>query len=114
MASLVFGLGFLYSQIFHISFREYLSFVAAGLLAWYFIVANMTEACGIVNEAEPHLRSLPVPITIFAARMVYRNLIIFAHNAVVVLILLVVLRGGLSPLVLLAPTPYSASSSPLF
>lgn len=101
MAMLVLGLGLLYSQIFHQPFKEYISFIAAGLVAWYFLSGMLLESCTVVTEADGHLRALPLPLPLFAARMVYRNLIIFGHNLVVVVIMLLIFQRSLSPMALL-------------
>ena len=52
-------------------------------------------------EAEGHIKAIPIPITLFSARMVYRNLIIFGHNLLAIL-LVIVCFGKLSPLAPLA------------
>lgn len=101
MAVLILGLGLLYSQIFHQPFKEFLAFLGAGLVAWYFLSNLMMEACAATTEAEGHLRALPLPIPIFAARVVYRNFLIFLHNLLVVIIMMLVLQRGISPTYLL-------------
>jgi ABC-type polysaccharide/polyol phosphate export permease len=102
MAMLVIGLGLLYSQIFHQPFKEYVSFIAAGLVAWYLLSGLLLDSCVVVTESDGHLRALPLPLTLFAARMVFRNLIIFGHNLLVVVIMLLIFQRTLSPLALLA------------
>lgn len=102
MGSLVLGLGLLYSQIFHQPFKEYVSFIAAGLLAWQFLSGMVLDSTNVVMEAEPHLRALPLPLPLFAARMVLRNLIIFGHNLVVVMLMLLYFQHSVSFVTLLA------------
>ena len=101
MAVLVLGLGLLYSQIFRQPFKEFLAFLGAGLVSWYFLSNMLLESCTAATEADGHLKALPLPITIFAARVVYRNFLIFLHNLLVVIILMLILQRGFSPVYLL-------------
>ncbi|WP_426010553.1 ABC transporter permease [Caulobacter sp. DWR2-3-1b2] len=102
MASLIIGLGLLYSQIFHQPFKEYVSFIAAGLVAWTLLSGLLLESCNVVMESDSHLRALPLPLSLFAARMVFRNLIIFGHNLLVVVLMLFIFQHRISPLIVLA------------
>lgn len=93
MLMLVMGIGILYSQIFKVPFKEYVIFISAGLLAWNYMSSLIIESANVVVENEGHFKSLPIPVPIFAAKMAYRNFIIFLHNALVVLVLLLVLKS---------------------
>jgi ABC-type polysaccharide/polyol phosphate export permease len=93
MAAFVLGIGLLYSQILHQPFKEFLLFFACGLLPWNFIASMIGESCAVVIDAEGHLRSVALPVPLFSARMVYRNFLIFLHNLLVVLLLLLLFSG---------------------
>lgn len=102
LLAMVLGIGALYSLIFKQDFVSFLGFFAAGILAWNFISSLLLEGCGAVTEAESHLRSVPIRTTVLAARSVYRNLVVFLHNAVVVVLLLLFLGHSFSWVSLLA------------
>jgi lipopolysaccharide transport system permease protein len=103
MAALVLGIGLLYSQVMHQPFKEYLYYLASGFLVWNFMAALLNEGCNIVVEAESHLRSVPIPTPVLAARMVYRNLVIFLHNALVIGVMVLLFGKTLTPSAALAP-----------
>jgi lipopolysaccharide transport system permease protein len=88
MAALVVGLASIYGRLFDQEFHEYLYWIAASFLIWFFISSLITEGMQVAIEAEPQLRSLPIPIPVLAARIVYRNLIVFLHNAIVIVALM--------------------------
>lgn len=95
MASLILGIGLLYSQIFRQPFREYLVFIGTGLLAWNFLAGMVTEGAGAVMEFERHLRAIRIPLPMIVARVIYRSTVVFAHNALAVIIMIVGVNDGL-------------------
>jgi len=90
MATMVVGIGTLYAEVMNQPYEEFLTYFGCGILAWTLLSSMINESCGIVVDSEGHLRSIPIPLTALASRMVYRNFVIFAHNALVVLIMLMV------------------------
>ncbi len=102
MATMVFALGLLFSQVQQQPFREFLSYFGCGLVAWTFLSTMMNEGCTSVMDNEGNLRSLPLPVPMLTARMVYRNLVIMAHNMLVVGIMLALFGQGFTPAALSA------------
>jgi lipopolysaccharide transport system permease protein len=84
MAMTVVGMALVFGNVFERSFQEYLVFLSAGFLIWGFIALMINEGCTILVEAENHLRAVPLPVSVLAARMVQRNVVIFLHNAIVI------------------------------
>ncbi|MBI1251143.1 MAG: ABC transporter permease [Alphaproteobacteria bacterium] len=84
MSLTIIGMSFVFGNVFERSFQEYLFYLAAGFLVWNFIAGSMNDGCGVLVEAESHLRAVPLPAPVLVARMIQRNLVIFFHNALVV------------------------------
>jgi ABC-type polysaccharide/polyol phosphate export permease len=89
MAAFVVGIGLLYSQILRQPLEGYLVYLGCGMLAWNLLSGLVLDGAGAVIENESNLRSVPLPIPVLVARSVYRNLIIFLHNAVVIVGLMI-------------------------
>lgn len=102
MASLILGLSVLYSEVFGVEFQDYIVYVGCGFLAWFLIAGLVNEGAGAIIESEAKLRALPLPIPLLVAQVVYRNLIAFAHNLVVVGIMLLIFGFRPGPEALLA------------
>ncbi len=90
LGALVLSLALVYGQIFEQPFEEYLHWLISGFAVWYLFSTMVIEGCNIAVEAESQLRNVPLPIPVLAARMVYRNWIVFLHNLVVVAVVLIV------------------------
>lgn len=90
MAAMMFGLTLLYAEIFHMPFREYLSYIGAGLLAWNFMAILIMEGSTSITEGEGILKNVPVPLSVLVFRALTRNIIVLGHNILVVGIILLV------------------------
>lgn len=88
-AVFVTALGFLYSELFNQSVMEYLPYVAVGYIVWSFISSIVLESCNVYIEAEGMIKQVRQPFSIYICRMVFRNLIVFAHNAVILLVVVI-------------------------
>jgi lipopolysaccharide transport system permease protein len=84
-AVMVVALGILYSQLLHIDTHEYLPYLAISLVLWNVLSTVIGEACTSFTAAEGMIRSIRLPYSIHAVRVVVRNIIILAHNVIVVI-----------------------------
>ncbi len=83
---MVAALGVLYSALFKMDLHEYLPFLALSLVLWGFLSAIVGEGCLCFTQAEGMIRSVRMPFTVYAARVVVRNLLVLAHNVAVIVL----------------------------
>ena len=81
---MVAALGVLYSTLFKMDVRDYLPFLALSLVLWGFLAALVAESCTAFTEAEPVIRSTRMPFFVFSIRVLMRNILVLAHNVVVI------------------------------
>jgi len=81
---LVVAMGGIYGALFHIQTEIYVPFLMCGLSIWQFISTMATEGCATFTAAADVIQQVPLPFSIQAYRTVYRNLIVLAHNAVII------------------------------
>ena len=86
MAVMIATLGVVYATLFRAKIHTYLPFLTLGLLLWTFISALIIEGCNCFIGAEGIIRQVRMPFTIHVLRILYRNLIVLGHNAVVYLV----------------------------
>jgi ABC-type polysaccharide/polyol phosphate export permease len=102
---MVAGLGIVYATIFRMPVDRYLPFLAVGLVVWTLLSTMVTEGCQVFIAGEQIIKQIRLPFTAHACRLLWRNLIIFAHNLVIVVAVLLWFGRfpGLSYLALLLP-----------
>jgi lipopolysaccharide transport system permease protein len=100
---LIAAMGPLYGRLFNRDISEYLPFLAVGFVVWLFLAGIINDACTVFIQAEGYIKQMKLPFTVHAMRMVWRNLIIFAHNAVIVALVLMFWPPKMSAHLLLVP-----------
>ena len=79
MGAMIAGLGFLYAGLFRQRTASYLPFLAAGLVVWGLISALVLDSCATFIGAEGTIKQIKAPLSVYVYRVVWRNLIVFAH-----------------------------------
>jgi ABC-2 type transport system permease protein len=93
---LALGLGILYALLFQVHVQVFLPFIATGFIIWTFISGCLTEGMETFIANEGLIKHLPAPLTVYALRTVWRQTLMFAHNLIVYLIIMVVFFSTLS------------------
>lgn len=96
MAVTIGSIGVVFSQVFHTSLIEFLPFLAIGLILWGFVSAVVTEGCTGFILAEGIIKQLPIPLFFHMFRLTWRNIIILAHNIVIVPVVFLLVKKPLS------------------
>jgi ABC-type polysaccharide/polyol phosphate export permease len=78
------SMGTIYGRLFHLDIATYVPYVMTGLLTWQFISGMINEGCTTFTSAQDVIQQVPMPFSVQAYRVVYRNLLLLAHNAVIV------------------------------
>lgn len=99
---MIFAIGLLYAGLFHQDISTYLPPLAIGIIVWNFFIGAVTEGCTVFIAASGYIKAYTIPLPIYALRLLWRNIIIFLHNAVIMVIVWVVFRWQLSPVLLLS------------
>ena len=80
------ALGVLYSALFHMDLHDYLPFLALSLVLWAFLQTVVGEACTCFQQSEGMIRSVRLPFTLYALRVIVRNVLVLGHNVVVIVL----------------------------
>lgn len=85
-AVMVGALGLLYSTLFRMNLHEYLPFLALSLVLWNFVQTLTADACVCFTDQESMIRSVRMPYSLYAARVVLRDLLVLGHNVIVIVV----------------------------
>ena len=95
-AVLALGLGLLYSQLFKLHLPTFLPYIVTGFIVWNFISGCLTEGMETFIANEGLIRHLPAPLSVYALRTVWRQTLMFAHNLIVIVVVVGVFFGSLN------------------
>src|SRR5262250_2084728 len=89
MITMIAAMGLIYAGMFHMELTSYLPFLTVGLVIWSFLSTVIIEGCQTFLSAQNIITQVRLPFSIHAWRNVCRNLIVLAHNMVIVPFVLV-------------------------
>ena len=84
------AMGALYSQLFHLPLAEHLPYVTLGLIIWNMINAAILEGADVFIANEGLIKQLPTPLSVHVYRLVWRQMILFAHNIVIFVVIAII------------------------
>ncbi|BBY64238.1 galactan export ABC transporter permease subunit Wzm/RfbD [Mycolicibacterium helvum] len=84
------AMGGLYSQLFHLKLSEHLPYVTLGLIIWNMINAAILEGSDVFIANEGLIKQLPTPLSVHVYRLVWRQMILFAHNIVIYVVIAII------------------------
>ncbi len=102
MAVTALALGILYSALFAQDIKFFLPYVATGLIIWTFIGGCINQGTEVFIRNEGLIKHLPSPLSVHVFRMVWHQVLLFAHNLAVWAVLMLIFRRGLGIEALLA------------
>jgi ABC-type polysaccharide/polyol phosphate export permease len=105
---LIASMGFIYAKLFHTPLEHYLPMLTVGLVMWQFISGMIVEGCTTFFSAQNIIQQVKLPFSLHVYRLVYRNLLVLAHNFVIVPIVLVLFPQPVAWLRLFAAVPAMA------
>lgn len=76
------GMGPLYAALLKIDARDFIPYLALGLIAWGLLSSMILDGCMTFTGSDNMIRSARLPLSMHALRMIYRNVLIFCHNIV--------------------------------
>jgi ABC-2 type transport system permease protein len=90
MAVTVTALGLLYSQLFNQEVAVQLPYLAVGFIVWGFIGDTINAGAEVFISNEGLIKQLPAPISVHVLRLLWRQMLFFAHNLVVYVVIMVI------------------------
>lgn len=86
----VVGLGFLWSALLHIDKATFIPSLTVGLVIWQLLSGCITESPSVLVRYSGIIRNIKAPLFIYPMQLILRQLINFAHNCLVILVVLLI------------------------
>lgn len=101
--ALIGGMGPLYGKLFGANLAQYVPHLAVSYILWILLSSLINDACTTFIAAEGLIKQIRMPLSIHVLRAVWRNMLVFFHNAVILLILVLFFPPPLSWHLILIP-----------
>lgn len=95
-------LSLVYSRLLNQQMDQYIPFLTCGLLIWNYISAVITESTETFTNSKEFIEGMKIPYFLFVMRMIWRNFLVFLHNSVVYILVIITFHLHLSWHMLLA------------
>lgn len=92
MGVMVAGLAYLYAGLFGQNIEGYLPYVATGLIVFTLISMLASEGSAVFIGSSSLILQLRAPLSIYIYQMLWRNLLIFAHNISIYVVVLMFVK----------------------
>lgn len=96
MAISVYCMGFLYGHLFKVQLEQYFPYLASGIISWAYLSVLILEGVNAFLDSEGYIKNQDSYMSIFIMRMIFRNSIIFLHNLVVFIPIIIFCHVGIS------------------
>lgn len=85
------AMGLIWAPLFNADVKTYLPFVTVGMVSWVYVTSTISEGCGTYTGAEGLIKQLNFPYMLLNCTVVWRNMIVFFHNLIIVVAVVVLL-----------------------
>lgn len=88
MGVMIGTMGFVYARLFHTLASAYLPFLTLGFITWGLVSGIVIDSCTVFTGSEGIIRQVRAPYSTQVFRMLWRNLIVLAHNMLIYVLII--------------------------
>jgi lipopolysaccharide transport system permease protein len=97
MAVQITAMGIVFGAIFGAQDKDYVPFLAVSVVIWTFITTTINDGAKAFISSEELIRQLRLPSIVYVLRVVWRNIIVFGHNALLLPVVLILFSVNVGP-----------------
>jgi ABC-type polysaccharide/polyol phosphate export permease len=86
--TMIFAMGPLYGRLLQQDISAYFPYLAVSFVVWTLLAGIITDSCNAFIGAEGYIKEVRLPLTVHVLRVVWRNVLICAHNFLIVVIVM--------------------------
>lgn len=89
-------IGIIFGQVLNSPMKEYLPFLATGIILWTCFSSSVIEGSTSFIDAQGMIRQLDLPLSIYPIRVMWRNIVICGHNIIILPLVFIVVGRGIT------------------
>ena len=89
-------IGIVFGQVLSSPMQEYLPFLATGIILWTCFSTGVMEGSTSFIDAQGMIRQLDLPLSLYPIRVLWRNVVICAHNVIILPLVFIVVGRGIT------------------
>lgn len=101
--AMIFAMGPLYGRLLQQDISAYFPYLAVSFVVWTLLAGIITDSCNAFIGAEGYIKEVKLPLTVHVLRVVWKNVLICAHNFVIVVIVMIFYPPEITWSILLIP-----------
>ncbi|MBU3619950.1 ABC transporter permease [Polynucleobacter sp. JS-Fieb-80-E5] len=82
-------MGPLYGRLFKTDISGYFAYFSISFILWMFISNIISDSCTIFINSAGYIQQMKMPFSIYVLKTVYKNIIIFFHNFIIIAVVLI-------------------------
>ena len=86
MGVLIAALSTVYGALLRADTENYVPYLALGFVVWGLMSSLINDACTVFIRAQGIIKEVSLPLSVHVYRLVWRNVIVFLHNSVVIVV----------------------------
>lgn len=79
---MIYCMGVIYANLLNIDLTTFFPYLASGMVIWQFFLTLTLEGLDCFVEGGPMIKQVSLPFSFYVYRVVYRNLLVLAHQVV--------------------------------
>lgn len=96
MGVMISMIGIVFGQVLSSPMKEYLPFLATGIILWTCFSTSVMEGSTAFIDAQGMIRQLDLPLSLYPIRVLWRNVVICGHNIIILPLVFVVVGRGIT------------------
>ena len=96
MGIMITMIGIIFGQALAVSLQDYLPHVACGIIFWNFISSGINEGRSSFISSAGMIRQLGLPLTLYPMRIMWRNIVVLAHNVIIIPLVFIVVGKAIN------------------
>jgi ABC-type polysaccharide/polyol phosphate export permease len=93
-AVLIGAMGPLYSILLNQPLSDYFLYFSSGFIIWNFLSSTINDFSNVYVSSEPYMKQVKLPYTFYLLKSLFRNLILFSYNFIIILFVLYFIKGN--------------------